>query len=81
MTESLKKQSPNLITEDGIECYMRGGKPYVDADNSSVYTGKSRASFVVWVIGKPISRVRHGRKMLYSKQDIDRASVISGVPA
>ena len=81
MPKPFKNQSPNPIVEDGIECISRGGKPYMDADNGSVYTGKSRASFVVWVIGKPISRVRHGRKMLYSKQDIDRASVISGVPA
>ena len=78
MTQSVQNQSPNLIVEDGIECISRGGKPYMTADNGSLYTGKSRASFVVWVIGKPISRVRHGRKMLYSKQDIDRASVISG---
>ena len=81
MTKVVKKQSPNLITEDGIACISRGGKPYMDADNGSVYTGKSRASFVVWVINKDISRVRHGRKMLYSKKDIDRASIISGVPA
>ena len=81
MTKVVKKQSPNLITEDGIACISRGGKPYMDADNGSLYTGKPRASFVVWVIGKDIRRVRHGRKMLYSKQDIDRASVISGGPA
>ena len=81
MSKSVRNQSPNLIVEDGIECISRGGKPYIDADTGSVYMGKPRASFVVWVIGKPISRVRHGRKMLYSKQDIDRASVISGVPA
>ena len=79
--KSSQETIPQSITEDGIECYMRGGKPYVDADNSSVYTGKTPKSFVIWVIGKDISRVRHGRKMLYSKQDIDRASVISGVPA
>ena len=81
MPKPFKNQSPNPIVEDGIECISRGGKLYVTADSGSVYLGKSRSSFVVWVIGKDISRVRHGKKMLYSKQDIDRASVITGVPA
>jgi hypothetical protein len=81
MAKSVKKQSPNIITLDGIECHSRGGKPYMNADNGSVYTGKSRASFVVWIMGKDISRVRHGKTMLYSKEDIDRASIISGVSA
>jgi hypothetical protein len=79
MSKSVRNQSPNLIVEDGIECILRGGKPYMDADNGSVYTGKTRASFVVWVINKDISRVRHGKTMLYSKKDIDRESLISGV--
>ena len=81
MTELIKNESPNLIIEDGIACISRGGKPYMDADTGSVYTGKTPKSFVIWVIGKPISRVRHGRKVIYSKHDIDRASIISGVPA
>ena len=81
MSKSVRNQSPNLITEDGIECISRGGKPYMNADSGSMYTGKTRASFVVWVIGKDISRVRHGKTMLYSKKDIDRESLISGVTA
>ena len=81
MTKLDKSKSPNMITVDGIACHSRGGKPYMNADNGSIYTGKSRASFVVWVMGKDISRVRHGKTMLYSKEDIDRESLISGVSA
>jgi len=74
-------KSPNASIEDGFPVFMRGGIPYMTVESATSYMGKSTAGFYVWVNTHGISRVKHGRYTLYSKHDIDTASVREVVAA
>ena len=67
-----KKIARNVARVDGLPWVLRGGQLWGDYDVCSEYTGIARSSFPVFVWRHSIKTIKHGRKTLASKDDIDR---------
>jgi hypothetical protein len=78
----MKKQPRNVIYLDGLPWIKRGGRLWGDYSTCSEYIGCAPSSFPVWVWRHGVTTIKHGRKSLALKSDLDQKSgaVMQGPP-
>ncbi len=69
-----KRKQRNVVEEDGLPWIRRGGQLWGTYDVCSEYIGCSRNSFPAFVWRHNIRTIKHGRRSLALKSDLDQAS-------
>ncbi len=70
----MKKQPRNVIYRDGLPWIKRGGRLWGDYKTCAEYIGCAPSSFAVYVWRHNIRTIKHGRKSLALKSDLDQKS-------
>lgn len=70
----MKKQPRNVIYLDGLPWIKRAGRLWGDYKTCAEYIGCAPSSFAVYVWRHNIRTIKHGRKSLALKSDLDRIS-------
>lgn len=70
-----KDASPkNRVMVDGMPCIRRAGRIWMSDMTAAEYLGKSVSSYRNWVCVNRLTRIRHGRRALSPKEEIDLVS-------
>lgn len=70
-----KRRKPrNLFEEDGLLWVRRAGRLWGDYKTCATYIGCAHSSFASFVWRHGIKTIKHGRRSLVSKADLDRVS-------
>ena len=62
------------IAEDGYEWIQRAGQLWGDYQTSASYIGMKPDSFAVYRYKHNLRTIKHGRKSMVRKSDLDRAT-------
>ena len=70
----LIRRPRNIVEQDGLEWIKRAGRLWGDYKTCATYIGCAHSSFASFVWRHGIKTIKHGRKSLASKDELDRVS-------
>lgn len=64
----------NLVEADGLQWIKRAGQLWGTYRTCAEYTGIAQSSFAAYVWRHNLKSIKHGRRSLVSKEELDRKS-------
>ena len=73
----LIRKPRNRVVEDGLPWIKRGGRLWGTYHVSAEYIGIAPSSFATYVWRHNLVSIKHGRRSLVSKEELDRKSGVT----
>jgi len=71
---TLVRRPRNLVKEDGLPWIKRGGRLWGTYKTCAEYIGLNPSSFATYVWRHNLKPIKHGRRSLVSKEELDEKS-------